>query len=154
MPGARLRIHCDFVTPDEYRVQLEAMGFTSDRIRDEFANQADAASFTLRQVVALEDGTELTWGDDNAFTTGVCGFGDTPDVWATIDPNQLTYVARAAFTGAIADHRRHDDDLAEFLRIHGVDESSSDLLAQPADVVFSDRLIARLDQPDGDWQGD
>jgi hypothetical protein len=142
------------VTPDENRAQLEAMGFTSDRIRDELANQVDAPSFTLRRVVALQDGTELPWGDESGFTTAICGFGDIPDVWATIDLKQLTHMARAAFTGTIADHRRHEDDLAGFLHAHGVYESPSDLLAQPADVMFSDRLIARSDLPDGDRQGD
>ena len=70
-------------------------------------------------------------------------------MWTAIGTTELTRAARAAFTGTIADHRRHEVDLAEFLRAQGVDESSSGMLAQPLEVVFSDRLIARLDHPTG-----
>lgn len=154
MPGARLCVHCDLVTPEEHRAQVEAMGLTPDGIRDELAYRADTASFTVRRVVVLEDGTALHWGDEGGFTTGICDSGDVLDVWAVIGTTQLTHAARTAFAGTIADHRRLEVDLAEFLRAHGVDESSSGILAQPADVVFSDRLIARLDQSDRGWRED
>jgi hypothetical protein len=159
---------CDFVTPAEYHQRLVRGGWRAtverqpgtrdhpvpfaprsneevERLVEDFKQ---GLSFDVHEFADLADGRRLTLRDDLGFTIStMASRGPAPsDQWRHLTLEQLQ---RDVLTTVLPD----DDDtqeqhpwklLAALLHIHGEEATAEELRLLPYDVVFSERLRARV----------
>jgi hypothetical protein len=138
---------CDFVTEADYRSRFP--GFESSPAVDEAIEEFKrGASFDVHEFAVLDDGRRITLHDQRGFTTAVrVSDGSTPgDTWQHLT---LAELERDVLTTVLPDDDETQDEhpwewLAGLLRDYGVEASADELRALPYEVVFSDRLRARV----------
>jgi hypothetical protein len=157
---------CDFVTEDEYRHQLEEQASLPDEVDEEAdrrhleprpavwwpgPDEIEAEirhfrrgiSFRVVEFATLANGRRLTLDEGRGF-----GMSGPPpvDLWADLTLEGLEADVRST---VLPDDDDTQDDhdwewLAECLRGLGAQVSPHDLQGLPYDVVFSERLRARI----------
>jgi hypothetical protein len=159
---------CDFVTPDEYRQRLVRGGWrtTVERqsgARDHFAPFAPRSteeveelvedfkqglSFVVHEFAELADGRRLTLHEERGFNIStMASSGPAPsDQWHYLT---LEALERDVRTTLLPDNDDTQDEhpwewLAELLHVHGIEATAEELRLLPYDVVFSERLRARV----------
>ncbi len=155
---------CDFVTPDEYRQRLVRGGWRATVERQSGARDHPAPfaprsteeveklvedfkrglSFVVHEFAELADGRRLTLHEERGFTTS--GGPAPSDPWRYLTLERLERDVR---TTVLPDDDDTQDEhpwewLAELLRVHGVEATAEELRLLPYDVVFSERLRARV----------
>jgi hypothetical protein len=159
---------CDFVTPDEYRPRLVRGGWhpTVERqsgARDHFAPFAPRSteeveelvedfkqglSFVVHEFAELANGRRLTLHEERGFNLStMASSGPAPsDQWHYLT---LEALERDVRTTVLPDNDDTQDEhpwewLAELLHVHGIEATAEELRVLPYDVVFSERLRARV----------
>jgi hypothetical protein len=156
---------CDVVTEDEFRQQLSARAAPSevdepagagdaeprpalwrprpDEIEAEVALFRRGASFRVVEFATLADGRRLTLAEDRGF-----GIGGPPptELWAGLTLEQLE---SDVLTTVLPDEEDTEDEhpwewLAGCLAALGVQASAEELRNLPYEVVFSERLRAKI----------
>ncbi len=164
MTVVRLGAWCDFLTEDEYRQRLlrdapagptgsPAFPSVPSRVQaDSVENLVEdfkgGVSFVVHEFAELSDGRRLTLHEERGFTASR---GPAPsDQW----PRYLTFehLERDVRTTVLPDDDDTQDEhpwewLAGLIRAHGVEATAEELRLLPYDVVFSERLRARLGSP-------
>ncbi len=161
MTVVRLGAWCDLVTEEEYRTALRSLvgvpvegfeavstGVTSDEVRKALEQFRRGLSFRVQEFATLDDGRRLTLHDERGF--GVGGHPASEDPWAFLTLAGLEADVR---TTVLPDDDDTGDEhpyewLAGLLRLHNVEASPDQLRLLPYDVVFSERLRARVAGPD------
>jgi hypothetical protein len=164
----RLGAWCDFVTEDEYRQRLIRDGWRApverqsgarahpapfapesteevDELVDDFKR---GVSFVVHEFAELADGRRLRLHEERGFTTGLGGSAPS-DMWRYLT---LEHLERDVRTTVLPDDDDTQDEhpwewLARLIRAHGVEATAGELSLLPYDVVFSERLRARLGSP-------
>lgn len=169
MTVVRLGAWCDFVTEQEYRVRLAALSapptapsaaVTSaaspavwaplpqdvEQAVEEFKR---GACFDVQEFAVLADGRRLTLHCERGFSTvrHTTGSSAPVDPWSHLTLEHLESDVR---TTVLPDEDDTEDQhpwewLAGLLRAHGVEVSPESLRGLPYDVVFSERLRARVE---------
>ena len=149
---------CDFVTPDEYRQRLVRDGWratvgrqsgardhpapfapgSTEEVEELVEDFKQGLSFVVHEFAELADGRRLTLHEER-------GFG-TSDQWRYLTLEALEADVR---TTVLPDNDDTQDEhpwewLAELLRVHGIEATAEELRLLPYDVVFSERLRARV----------
>ncbi len=149
---------CDFVTPDEYRQRLVRHGWRATVVRQSGARAHPApfapgsieeveelvedfkrgVSFVVHEFAELADGRRLTLHEERGFTTSA------PWRYLTLEA-----LERDVRTTVLPDEDDTQDEhpwewLAGLLRVHGIEATAEELRLLPYDVVFSERLRARV----------
>ena len=141
---------CDFVTEDEYRQRLVGEGWPADEIENLVEEFRRGVSFVVHEFADLADGRRLTLHEERGFSTfSVASSGTgrpvSSDQWHCLTLENLDRDVR---TTVLPDDDTQDEHpwewLAELLQVHGVDVAAEELRLVPYDVVFSERLRARL----------
>jgi hypothetical protein len=139
---------CDFVTADEYRQLLVKEGWPADEVRNLVDDFKRGISFVVHEFADLADGRRLTLHEERGFTGWtMASRGSAPgDQWRYLT---LENLERDVRTTVLPD----DDDIQEehpwewlagLLHVHGVAATPEELRLLPYDVVFSERLRARI----------
>jgi hypothetical protein len=154
---------CDFVNPDEYRQRLVRGGWRATVERQSGARPHPAPfaprsteeveelvedfkrglSFVVHEFAELADGRRLTLHEDRGFS--ISG-GAAPDPWRYLTLERLERDVR---TTVLPDDDDSEDEhpwewLTELLRVHGIEATAEELRLLPYDVLFSERLRARV----------
>jgi hypothetical protein len=159
---------CDFVTPDEYRQRLVKGGWRATverqsgarahpapfapRSTEEVENLVEAfkqgLSFVVHEFADLADGRRLTLHEERGFTSwALASSGPAPsDQWRGLT---LEHLEANVLTTVLPDDDDTQDEhpwerLAELLHVHGIEATAEELRLLPYDVVFSERLRARV----------
>jgi hypothetical protein len=160
----RLGAWCDFVTEDEYRQRLIRDGWRApverksgvrahpapfapgsteevDELLEDFKR---GVSFVVHEFAELADGRRLTLHEERGFTTSR---GPAPSDMSWYPT--LEHLERDVRTTVLPDDDDTQDEhpwewLAGLIRAHGVEATAEELRLLPYDVVFSERLRARL----------
>jgi hypothetical protein len=154
----RLGAWCDFVTEDEYRARLLRGGWAgpagstgwspafpsrvqADSVENLVEDFKRGVSFVVHEFADLTDGRRITLHEDRGFTTSA--------QWRYLTLDDLERDVR---TTVLPDDDDTQDEhpwewLAELLHVRGVDATAEELRLVPYDVVFSERLRARLGSP-------
>ena len=144
MTVVRLGAWCDFVTEDEYRQRLVRDGWPADEVENLVEDFKRGVSFVVHEFAELADGRRLTLHEERGFTTSR---GPAPsDMWWYLT---LEHLERDVRTTVLPDDDDTQDEhpwewLAGLIRAHGVEATAEELRLLPYDVVFSERLRARL----------
>ena len=140
---------CDFVTADEYRQRLLRDGWSAAEVSNLVEDFKRGVSFVVHEFAVLADGRRLTLHEERGFTTGVtlARRGPMPgDYWRPLTLEELERDVRT--TVLPDDDDTHDEHpwewLAELLHVHGIEATAEELRLLPYDVVFSQRLRARV----------
>ena len=161
MTVVRLGAWCDFVTEDEYRERLLRGGWAgpagspgwspvfpsvpsrvqADSVEDLVEDFKRGVSFVVHEFADLADGRRITLHEERGFTTSA--------QWRYLTLDDLERDVR---TTVLPDDDDTQDEhpwgwLAELLHVRGVDATAEELRLVPYDVVFSERLRARLGSP-------
>ena len=144
----RLGAWCDFVTEDEYRQRLVRDGWPADEVEDLVEEFKRGVSFVVHEFAELADGRRLTLHQERGFTgVTIASRGPAPsDQWRSLT---LENLERDVRTTVLPDDDDTQDEhpwewLAGLLHVHGVDATAEELRLLPYDVVFSERLRARV----------
>jgi len=144
----RLGAWCDFVTEDEYRQRLVRDGWPADEVEDLVEDFKRGVSFVVHEFAELADGRQLTLHEERGFTgVTIATRGHSPsDQWRYLT---LENLERDVRTTVLPDDDDTKDEhpwewLAGLLHVHGVDATAEELRLLPYDVVFSERLRARV----------
>ncbi len=150
----RLGAWCDFVTEDEYRERLLRGGragptgspacpsvpspIQADSVENLVEDFKRGVSFVVHEFADLADGRRITLHEERGFT------GST--MWRDLTLDDLERDVR---TTVLPDDDDTQDEhpwewLAELLHVRGVEATAEELRPLPYDVVFSERLRARL----------
>jgi hypothetical protein len=140
---------CDFVTEDEYRRRLVRDGWPIDEIENLIEDFNQGVSFAVHEFADLADGQRITLHTERGFTmsTGASRGSRPRDNWRSVTLERLQ---RDVLTTVLPDDAEESQEehpwewLAELLRVHGVEATPDELRRLPYQVVFSDRLRARL----------
>ena len=106
-------------------------------------NEGDQrASFVVSEFAVLADGRRITLHNERGFSSS----SSTGDPWRHLTVDDLE---KSVLTTVLPDDDDTDDEhpwewLVELLRVHGIETSAEDLRGLPYEVVFSERLRARL----------
>lgn len=155
----RLGAWCDFVTEDEYRQRLvrhgeaqeeplasgdvpapsELPSWPGDALESLVEDFKRGTSFVVHEFADLTDGRRITLHEDRGFTTSA--------QWRYLTLDQL---GRDVRTTVLPDDDGTQDErpwkwIAELLHVRGVTATAEELRLVPYDVVFSERLRARLE---------
>ena len=148
MAVVRLGAWCDFVTEDEYRQRLVRDGWPADEVEDLVEEFKRGVSFVVHEFAELADGRRLTLHQERGFTgVTIASRGPAPsDQWRSLT---LENLERDVRTTVLPDDDDTQDEhpwewLAGLLHVHGVDATAEELRLLPYDVVFSERLRARV----------
>lgn len=155
MTVVRLGAWCDYVTDEEARAEFfrpprpesprdgagPVPGLADARaVEEALEHHRRSAAFRVHEFAVLDDGRRLTLSTDRGFA-----LSGPADPWAALTLESVEADVRTTVLP--------DDDtgeahpwawLAERLRAEGVDVTPEHLAALPYEVVFSDRLRARL----------
>jgi len=139
---------CDFVTEDEYRQRLVVEGWPAHEIENLVEDFRRGVSFVVHEFAELADGRRLTLHEERGFTTcSIASSGPAPsDQWRGLTLEHLEADVR---TTVLPDDDDTQDEhpwewLAGLLHVHGVEATAEELRLLPYDVVFSERLRARV----------
>ena len=141
---------CDLATEDEYRQRLVRDGWPADEIENLLEHFKQGVSFAVHEFAELADGRRLTLHEERGFTSGVtlATSGPAPsDQWRGLTLEELEQGVR---TTVLPDDDDTQDEhpwewLAGLLHdVHGVEATVEELRLLPYDVVFSERLRARV----------
>jgi hypothetical protein len=140
----RLGAWCDFVTEDEYRERLLREGWPADEVDNLVEESKPGVSFVVHEFAELADGRRLTLHEERGFTTSR-GSAPSDMSWYLT----LEHLERDVRTTVLPDDDDTQDEhpwewLAGLIRAHGVEATAEELRLLPYDVVFSERLRARL----------
>lgn len=148
MAVVRLGAWCDFVTEDEYRQRLVRDGWPADEIENLVEDFNRGVSFVVHEFAELDDGHRLTLHEERGFTgVTMASRGPAPsDQWRYLT---LENLERDVRTTVLPDDDDTQDEhpwewLAGLLHVHGVGATAEELRLLPYDVVFSERLRARV----------
>ena len=161
----RLGAWCDFVTEDEYRQRLIRDGWRApveqqsgarahpapfapgspEEVDERVDDFKRGVSFDVHEFAELAGGRHLTLHEERGFTTGLGGSAPS-DMWRYLT---LEHLERDVRTTVLPDDDDTQDEhpwewLAGLIRAHGVEATAGELSLLPYDVVFSERLRARL----------
>jgi hypothetical protein len=133
---------CDFVTEDGYRHRLVRDGWPAEEIENLVEEFNLGVSFDVHEFAELTDGRRLTLHEERGFTTS--------GQWRHLT---LENLERDVRTTLLPDDDDTQDEhpwewLAELLRVHGIEATAEELRLLPYDVVFSERLGARVTADD------
>ena len=142
VPVVGLGAWCDFVTEDEYRQRLVRDGWPADEVENLVEDFKRGVSFDVHEFADLADGRRLTLHEERGFTTGPA----QSDPWRYLT---LEHLERDVRTTVLPDDDDTQDEhpwewLAGLLHVHGVEATAEELRLLPYDVVFSERLRARV----------
>ena len=131
--GAR----CDFVTEDEYRQQLVRNGWPAGEVENLVEDFREGVSFVVHEFAELADGRRLTLHEERGFSSSQWHY------------RMLEDLERSVRTAVLPDdddtHDEHPWEwLAGLLHVHGVEATAEELRRLPYEVVFSERLRARV----------
>jgi hypothetical protein len=154
----RLGAWCDFVTEDEYRERLLRGGWAghagspgwspafpsvpsrvqADSVENLVEDFKRGVSFVVHEFADLADGRRITLHEERGFTTSA--------QWRYLT---LDDIERDVRTTVLPDDDDTQDEhpwewLAELLHVRGIDATAEELRLVPYNVVFSERLRARL----------
>jgi hypothetical protein len=139
---------CDFVTEDEYRQRLVRDGWPAYEVENLVGDFNRGVSFNVHEFAELADGRRLTLHEERGFTCSLgASRGSAPsDQWRYLT---LENLERDVLTTVLPDDDDTQDEhpwewLAELLHDHGVEATTEELRLLPYDVVFSERLRARV----------
>lgn len=138
---------CDFVTEDELRQRLADDGCSADEVEQDAENFKRGASFRVHEFADMADGRRLTLHEERGFSmvVKVTGQSAPGEPWQSLT---LEALERDVRTTVLPDDDTPDEHpwewLAGLLRTHGVEASPDELRFLPYDVVFSQRLRARV----------
>lgn len=139
---------CDFVTEDEYRQRLVSDGWPADEVETLVEDFAWGVSFVVHEFADLADGRRLTLHQERGFAgVTLADRGPAPsDQWRSLTLEDLERDVR---TTVLPDDEDTQDEhpwdwLAELLRAHGVEVTAEELRLLPYNVIFSERLQARV----------
>ena len=135
---------CDFVTDDEYRRQLVRDGWPAAEVEDLVGDFERGVSFVVHEFAELADGRRLTLHEERGFTTS--GGPALSDPWRYLT---LEHIEASVRTTVLPDDDDTQDEhpwewLAGLLHVHGIEAPAEELRRLPYDVVFSERLRARI----------
>lgn len=155
----RLGAWCDFVNENEYRQRLvrhgeaqeeplasgdvpapsELPSWPGDALESLVEDFKRGTSFVVHEFADLTDGRRITLHEDRGFTTSA--------QWRYLTLDQL---GRDVRTTVLPDDDGTQDErpwkwIAELLHVRGVTATAEELRLVPYDVVFSERLRARLE---------
>ena len=135
---------CDFVTEDEYRQRLVRDGWPPDEVENLVEESKRGVSFDVHEFAELDDGRCLTLHEERGFTTS--GGPAPSDMWRYLT---LEHLERDVRTTVLPDDDDTQDEhpwewLVELLHIHGVEATTEELRVLPYEIVFSERLRARV----------
>ena len=154
MTVVRLGAWCDFVTEDEYRERLLRGGWAgptgspaspsvprrvqADSVENLVEDFKRGVSFVVHEFADLADGRRIALHEERGFTTSA--------QWHYLT---LDHLERDVRTTVLPDDDDTQDEhpwewLADLLHVRGVDATAEELRLVPYDVVFSERLRARL----------
>jgi hypothetical protein len=157
VPVVRLGAWCDFVTEDEYRARLLRGGWAgpagspalpsvpsriqADSVENLVEKFQRGLSFVVHEFADLTEGRRITLHEDRGFTISA--------QWRYLTLDDLERDVR---TTVLPDDDDTQDEhpwewLAELLHVRGVDATAEELRLVPYNVVFSERLRARLGSP-------
>ncbi len=136
------------MTEDELRRRLADEGRSAEEAEQSVENFKRGASFRVHEFADLADGRRLTLHQERGFSmvAHVTGQSAPVDPWHSLT---LEVLERDVRTTVLPDGDDPQDDhpwewLAGLLRAHGVEASPEELRLLPYDVVFSQRLQARM----------
>jgi hypothetical protein len=138
---------CDFVTEDGYRQRLVRDGWPTDEVETLIEDFKRGVSFVVHEFAELADGRRLTLHEERGFTgVTMASRGPAPsDQWRYLT---LENIERDERIAVLPDDDSQDDHpwewLAGLLHVHGIVATAEELLLLPYDVVFSERLRARV----------
>lgn len=138
---------CDYVTDNEYRERLFDEGGSPEEVEKLVQASKLGISFVVHEFADLADGRRLTLHEDRGFTGTFANNGSEPsDQWRSLTLEDLE---RGVRTTVLPDDDESQDEhpwewLAELLHVHGVEATAEELRHLPYDVVFSERLRARV----------
>jgi hypothetical protein len=139
---------CDLVTENEYRQQLVREGWPAAEIENLVEEFKRGVSFVVHEFAELDDGRTLTLHQDRGFSGFTMAIGGPApnDQWRFLT---LEGLERDVRTTVLPDDDDTGDDhpwewLAGLLRAHGVEATVEELRLLPYDVVFSERVRARV----------
>jgi hypothetical protein len=140
---------CDYVTDNEYRERLVDEGWPTKEGEKLVQASKPGISFDVHEFADLADGRRVTLHEDRGFTTGVTIANNGPepsDQWRSLTLEELEQGVR---TTVLPDDDESQDEhpwewLAELLHVHGVEATAEELRHLPYNVVFSERLRARV----------
>ncbi len=135
---------CDLRTEDEYRRQLVRDGWPADEVENLVEDFKRGVSFDVHEFAELADGRRLTLHEERGFTTS--GGPAPSDPWRYLT---LEHLERDVRTTVLPDDDDTQDEhpwewLAGLLHVRGVEATVEELRLLPYDVVFSERLRARV----------
>jgi hypothetical protein len=138
----------DFVTEDEYRQRLVRDGWPAAEVENLIEDSKQGVSFDVHEFAELADGRRLTLHEERGFTCSLAASrGPAPsDQWRYLT---LENLERDVRTTVLPDDDDTQDEhpwewLAGLLHDHGVDATTEELRLLPYEVVFSERLRARV----------
>ena len=144
----RLGAWCDFVTEDEYRQELVRDGWPADEIENLVEDFKQGVSFVVHEFAELADGRRITLHKERGFSgVTMASRGPAPSAqWRYLTLEKLE---RDVLTTVLPDDEDTQDEhpwewLAGLLHVHGVEATAEELRLLPYDVVFSERLRARV----------
>jgi hypothetical protein len=156
------------VTPDEYRQRLVGDGWratverqsgardhpapfaprSTEEVEELVEDFKQGLSFVVHEFSELADGRRLTLHEERGFNTStMASSGPAPsDQWRYLT---LEALERDVRTTVLPDDDDTQDEhpwewLAELLRVHGIEATAEELRLLPYDVLFSERLRARV----------
>jgi hypothetical protein len=138
---------CDFVTEDGYRQRLVRDGWPTDEVETLIEDFKRGVSFVVHEFAELADGRRLTLHEERGFTgVTMASRGPAPsDQWRYLT---LENIERDVRTAVLPDDDSQDEHpwewLAGLLHVHGIEATAEELRLLPYDVVFSERLRARV----------
>jgi hypothetical protein len=138
---------CDFVTEDGYRQRLVRDGWPTDEVETLIEDFKRGVSFVVHEFAELADGRRLTLQEERGFTgVTMASRGPAPsDQWRYLT---LENIERDVRTAVLPDDDSQDEHpwewLAGLLHVHGIEATAEELRLLPYEVVFSERLRARV----------
>jgi hypothetical protein len=139
---------CDFVTEDEYRQRLVRDGWPAAEVENLIEDSKQGVSFDVHEFAELADGRRLTLHEERGFTCSLAtSRGPAPsDQWLYLTLENLEQDVRTTVLPDDDDTRDEHpwEWLAGLLHEHGVEATAEELRLLPYDVVFSERLRARV----------
>ena len=126
-----------------------ARPFRSIEIENLVEDSKQGVSFDVHEFAELADGRRLTLHEERGFTSPASSSTGRPqpgDQWHYLT---LENLERDVRTTVLPDDDDTQDEhpwewLTELLQVHGVEATAQELRLLPYDVVFSERLRARL----------
>jgi hypothetical protein len=139
---------CDFVTEHQYRQRLVRDGWPAYEVENLIEDFNRGVSFDVHEFAELADGRRLTLHEERGFSGSTRAWGGPApsDQWRYLT---LENLERDVLTTVLPDDDDAQDEhpwewLAQLLHDHGVEATTEELRLLPYEVVFSERLRARV----------